>query len=153
MKPKIFQRLVLLTLLSLFAIATGNTSHASPSQATTPPDIGATVGTCQPNWRINSLQISPDGNFLLGTWDEGTARMWDLKTGAVIRTFSLASPAPISEARFSPDGKYVLASVDFAPNLVDRMAALWEANTAQQMRTFNVDKTPKLIAYIIGPLA
>src|SRR5258708_2725264 len=144
MKPKRFGWLVLLMVPSTFAIPAGNPSHSATTSR-------AAVATCHANTPIRSLILSPDGKFLLGTWNAGTARLWDFKTGAVVQTFSLDSKALINKVTFSPDGKYVLASVHEDGDPAKDVATLWDANTGKKVRTFTIANGPP--DYPHGPIA
>jgi len=64
-------------------------------------------------WGIDSIEFSPDGNYVLSTGRDSSARVWRVDTGRELAVF-----APISggfpqvarrpSAAFSPDGKKVL---------------------------------------------
>jgi WD40 repeat protein len=53
--------------------------------------------------------------------------LWDLKTGQEVRV--LTEPTTVSNAVFSPDGRYILTA-GFT------IAKLWDAQTGQEVRTF-----------------
>ena len=62
---------------------------------------------------IKSVQFSPDGQYILTAALDGFAKIWRVTDGALIQTFadptSIGSTVGYTYARFSPDGKRVLA--------------------------------------------
>lgn len=56
------------------------------------------------------MDVSRDGRYLATVGGEGLARVWDLKTGAEVRT--LPARSTWGNARFTPDGRAVVASGD-----------------------------------------
>ncbi|HLY26780.1 MAG TPA: hypothetical protein VKQ72_10605, partial [Aggregatilineales bacterium] len=140
MKTGKFQQIALFALAAFVAFTAGQIGHASVLQAPPSASTATPPGNCEWHNGVLSLQISPDSKYLLGALDEGTVRLWDLKSAALIRTFSVASSNPFAKAVFSPDGKYVLASVDQTPDAKDGIAVLWDTNTGQQVHTFSAGK-------------
>lgn len=57
---------------------------------------------------VTSVAFSPDGQYLLTSGHDGTARLWDLKTGAEVRRF-LGGDESVHRARFTPDGQFIVA--------------------------------------------
>ncbi|MGH9968429.1 MAG: WD40 repeat domain-containing protein [Pyrinomonadaceae bacterium] len=55
---------------------------------------------------VTSVAFSPDGQYLLTSGHDGTARLWDIKTGAEVRRF-LGHDGSVHRARFTPDGHYI----------------------------------------------
>jgi WD40 repeat protein len=78
--------------------------------------------------RVRSAVFSPDGKFLLTGGADGTARLWDLRTGQ-LRLPPLAIPeyGPVEVVAFSPDGSLVAASGSFK-------VFLWRADTGDPVR-------------------
>jgi len=90
------------------------------------------------NAAINTCVFSPDdeGQYVLTASDDGTAKLWEIVTeqrptadegttvpirvGRVVRTF-VGHQARIGQAKFSPDGRWVLTASD------DKTAAIWES--------------------------
>ncbi|MFN0123052.1 MAG: hypothetical protein ACKV2V_21335, partial [Blastocatellia bacterium] len=56
---------------------------------------------------VISAGISPDGNFVLTGSADGLARVWDLQTGGLVRSFGSPSD-PITAAMYAPDGLSIL---------------------------------------------
>ncbi len=89
----------------------------------------ATEEPCGGNAWIYSVALSPDGKSVLAGWDPDVARLWDLKTGAVLQDFVHNTHSAIYSVAFSPDGKSVLTGVWGE-------AALWDVRTGARLRTF-----------------
>jgi WD40 repeat protein len=65
---------------------------------------------------VNSVSFSPDGNYVVIGTNAGV-KLWDVKTGSLLRSFSGSMILSIS---FSPDSRYVLvAGADRTARLLD----------------------------------
>jgi WD40 repeat protein/serine/threonine protein kinase len=58
--------------------------------------------------RVVSAAFSPDGaRIATASWDK-TARVWEVSTGAPIDALRIRSLAALDDARYSPDGRFIL---------------------------------------------
>jgi len=71
---------------------------------------------------INSIAFSPNGNLVVTASADGTARVWDPKTGATVGYLRGHSKS-VNTATFSPDGKFIVTASD------DATVRLWDAAT------------------------
>ena len=88
------------------------------------------LGTGHAN-SVNSVAFSPDWTKVLTGSSDDMAKLWNVATGAVIRTFTAYSGVVASVA-YSPDGTKVLTGVEYP----DNAAKLWNAATGAVIRTF-----------------
>jgi WD40 repeat protein/tRNA A-37 threonylcarbamoyl transferase component Bud32 len=79
-------------------------------------------------WVVTSVVFSRDGRRLASSCWDGTARLWDAASGALIRT--LNGNEPVYAVAFQPDGTRVASAGK------DRVVTLWDAATGQIIRTF-----------------
>jgi len=61
------------------------------------------------NREVNSVSFSPDGKRVLTGSSDGTAKIWDSKTGKLIHTLS-GHDGYVKSASFSSDGKLILTA-------------------------------------------
>jgi len=77
---------------------------------------------------VVSVAFSPDGKLLASGSHDKTVKLWDVATGAAVRTLTGHTDVVLSVA-FSPDGK-LLASAS-----LDDTAKLWDVATGAAVRT------------------
>ena len=78
---------------------------------------------------VNSVAFSLDGSRVLTGSGDKTARLWDISTGAALRTFT-GQEGSVYMAGLSPDGTRILTGSG------DNTARLWDASTGEVLRTF-----------------
>lgn len=79
---------------------------------------------------VASARFSPDGELIVtSSWDN-TAKIWNSKTGRVIRKLENGHSGFVNSAVFSPDGQFVLTASD------DTSAKLWTVASGDVVRTF-----------------
>jgi WD40 repeat protein/tRNA A-37 threonylcarbamoyl transferase component Bud32 len=71
------------------------------------------------------LAFAPDGKTLASSSNEGNARIWDVSTGKLLRTFSAGSP--LWAITFSLDGKILTAGGE-------RAIRFWDVSTGWEIR-------------------
>jgi WD40 repeat protein len=71
---------------------------------------------------VHSATFSPDGSLVVTGSEDGMARVWDAKTGALVLALK-GHTAAVHSATFSPDGSRVLTTS------YDGTARIWDAKT------------------------
>lgn len=83
--------------------------------------------------RLVSAAFTPDGSLVVTGSADGTARVWDIKTGQNKRLFAHKGDVKpgdnitVSSATFSPDGKLVVTASS------DHMARIWELGSKRYL--------------------
>ena len=84
--------------------------------------------------QVSSVTFSPDGHYVLsGSYDK-TMKLWDVSSGAEIRTFKGHSYG-INSVAFSPDGRYALSGSG-SNNLYNHSTKLWDISSGTEIHTF-----------------
>ena len=82
---------------------------------------------------VNSVAFSSDGKYALSGGMDGTIRLWDVFSGAELRTIKGHSGTEGATAvAFSPDGRYILSAGN-----EDGLAKLWDRSTGLEIRKFS----------------
>ena len=74
--------------------------------------------------KVSAVKFSPDGKYTLTGSDDAVIRLWDTKTGVLVRIFS-GHTDEITYLSFSPDGKSIASAS------VDGTARVWDIATAR----------------------
>src|SRR5262249_53470310 len=69
-----------------------------------------------------SVAFSPDGTRVVTASQDGTARVWEARTGATVGP-PLRHDGPVRSGAFSPDGTQVVTASE------DETAQVWEGRT------------------------
>jgi eukaryotic-like serine/threonine-protein kinase len=77
---------------------------------------------------VNSAGFSPDGSQIVTGSGDQTAKVWDARGGALVRTLT-GHTSWISSASFSPDGARIVTTS------YDQTAKLWDARSGALVRT------------------
>jgi dipeptidyl aminopeptidase/acylaminoacyl peptidase len=88
--------------------------------------------------KINSAKWSQDGQWVLTASEDGSARVWDAKTGT--GGVTMHHPAAVQIASFSADGRKVVTACS------DGFARIWEARTGELLVSLQQQPGPVSIA-------
>ena len=82
-----------------------------------------------PATAVNSVTVSPDGSLVATAAGEGGVRLYDARTGALLRVIDGAGDRGVV---FSPDGSQLTA----AGFHMDKLVGLWDVRSGDRVRTF-----------------
>jgi WD40 repeat protein len=89
---------------------------------------------------VYSVEYDSEGNRLLTAGADGTARLWDAKTGEELIRFE-GHKGAVNDAAFSPDGRFVATAG------ADGTVRIWDANTTEQMRSMKHSAAVNSVAF------
>ena len=78
---------------------------------------------------VRALCYSRDGRFVVTASSDRTAKLWETKTGRVVRTFKGHSSG-VNSVDFSPDGRFIVTGSS------DGSAKLWDTVTGREVKAF-----------------
>ncbi|HEX5219194.1 MAG TPA: WD40 repeat domain-containing protein [Verrucomicrobiae bacterium] len=84
------------------------------------------------SWLLDA-KFSPDGQRIVTGAQDGTARLWDVATGAHLRTFNAPPGIWIRAVAISSNGLFLAGGGS------DGIARLWNATNGQVVRTFELN--------------
>jgi WD40 repeat protein len=115
-------------------LATPLTANVASAQKQSSVKLKTEVVASGGSAEFFSGAFSPDGTRVVSGSTGGTAKLWDVATGALLRTFQ--NSVSVYSVAFSPDGARVLsAGGDFENH--DCTAKLWDAETGEVLLTFS----------------
>jgi WD40 repeat protein len=100
----------------------------------TKPEVFVQLGHSD---HVNAVAFSPDGKLALSGSRDKTLKLWEVKSGREIRSFTGHSSYVLAVA-FSPDGKLALSGSD------DLTLRLWEVSSGREIRSFTGHSYPVL---------
>ena len=75
-------------------------------------------------WLVVEIAFSPDSQRILSTSEDGTARLWDARSGAPLAP-PMITGKTVSHGLFSPDGRFAATACEGGP------AQVWDALTGE----------------------
>ncbi|MDF0556731.1 tetratricopeptide repeat protein [Kamptonema sp. UHCC 0994] len=81
---------------------------------------------------VQAVAISPDGKIIASGSDDSTIKLWDIKTGKELKTFSHPSSLTnnsIQSIAFNPNGKII------ASGSSDSTVKVWDITTGEEIKT------------------
>jgi WD40 repeat protein len=85
---------------------------------------------------MKDIAITPDGKVLVGGGFDGTVKLWNLQTGALIRSGFLPSTSEITAVTIAPNGQdFVTTSITEAGH---SSLNLWSLETAKPLRVLQM---------------
>jgi WD40 repeat protein len=100
---------------------------AEPAGASGGVAGGMGVGGSPMRWAV----FSPNGKQVLTVSEDGTARLWDLRSGTQLRVFYEPTGESMNSAWFSPDGTKIVTSSN------DGTARMWSVATGALVQNFS----------------
>src|SRR5436190_15931003 len=87
-------------------------ANVSISRSNEPTEHGLIRGSikllsCDAKWNIRSTAFSPDNKYLLSSWSLGEARLWNVATGELLKSFFMSPEYEITDVAFSPSGETI----------------------------------------------
>ncbi|MGD0885241.1 MAG: protein kinase [Thermodesulfovibrionales bacterium] len=87
---------------------------------------------------VDSVAISPDGQYALSGSGDKTLRLWDIETGECLRVFE-GHTHHVTAVAISPDGQYALSGsvINILSGSLDKKTPrLWDIETGECLRVF-----------------
>jgi len=90
---------------------------------------------------VESVAFSPDGKYVLSGSIDGTAALWDISSGSLIRKFSAPKDAPDEglKVAFSSDGSYGITGGGNG-------LTIWDLSTGNEIRNIGAQRRTRFIA-------
>lgn len=101
-----------------------------PGTHSPPPILWQCQQTLSGNSAVNSVAISPNGQFLASGYEDKTIRLWNLETGEIISTL-MGHSQSVKSVAFSPNGTILATGSD------DQTVKLWDWKNDQEIYTLS----------------
>ena len=106
--------------------------------------------------RVHGVDVSPDGKHLATCQLDGSVRLWDSETGAVVRTLQDDYDYVVTCIRFSPDGKWIAAGMalrrtEFA-SWMGNVVKVWEVKSGRLSRSLKGHAFTMTSALVAGSI-
>lgn len=101
-----------------------------PGTHSPPPILWQCQQTLSGNSPVNSVAISPNGQFLASGYEDKTIRLWNLETGEIISTL-MGHSQSVKSVAFSPNGTILATGSD------DQTVKLWDWKNDQEIYTLS----------------
>ena len=85
--------------------------------------------------KVNSIDFSPDGRYVVSGSTDTTLKLWDAKKGTLLMTL-VGHTMRINKVAFSSDGKYIVSGSD------DHTVKVWNSKTGKVLWDINESKSP-----------
>ena len=89
------------------------------------------------------IAFSPDGKALAETGSGGDTRLWDVQTGALLKTFGGAGNR--YAAAFSPDSKLLASAGE------EKAIQVWDVKTGKVVQTFSAEGAAPIRSLAFSP--
>ncbi len=96
---------------------------------------------------VGTIAFSRDSRLLASGGEDGTARVWDVRTGQLLRTIRARCDS-VDCVSFSPDGRWLLTCGPNYKDSADGAIQFWDAQTGELAREFRAhDQWVRTLAY------
>lgn len=107
------------------------------AQATPPTEIVPQLGHAA---SVYSVAFSPDGTRFISGGSDNTAKLWDMRSGALLRTFQHSEP--ITSVAFAPDGRRLAIT-----SVADKAIRIWDARSGRIVHNFEQSMPARVVAF------
>jgi len=116
--------------INLWDVATGTKirTHKGPTYVVFSDGVEARSSERGHSIAVNSVVFSPNGKTLASGWHDHVIRLWDVTTGALIRTFE-GHTGDVNSVTLTLDGKTLISGSS------DHTIKLWNVATGAEIRT------------------
>ena len=112
---------------AVLTLSAGLLIGCGPAAAVPPEPRLKLVLQTPPAASVDSVAVSPDGSLVATAGGEGGVRLYDARTGALVRTVGEAGDRGVS---FSPDGR-TLSAAGFH---MDKLVGVFEVTSGRRVR-------------------